>query len=173
RGARRRRDGAAPVHRRIRARHDRRPESADELAAAADLQRRGPGPGPPRPASMGRGPDARGGRSRAHARRPPDPAKEQARPMSPDDPRATPLEAPIPDTTTEMSHAEDRDTEPTPQGGTPMELATSHDRRPPPSEVNAPGITLRAINAYYGDTDAIKGVDLDYAPNQVTAMIGP
>jgi len=93
--------------------------------------------------------------------------------MSPDDPRATPLEAPIPDTTTEMSHAEDRDTEPTPQGGTPMELATSHDRRPPPSEVNAPGITLRAINAYYGDTHAIKGVDLDYAPNQVTAMIGP
>ena len=54
--------------------------------------------------------------------------------MTPDDPRATPLEAPFPDTTTEMSQAEDRDTEATPQGGTPMELATSTDRRPPPSE---------------------------------------
>jgi len=93
--------------------------------------------------------------------------------MSPDDPRATPVEAPSPDTTTEMSHAEDRDTHAKPKGGSPMELATSADRRPPPSPVNAPGITLRAINAYYGDTHAIKGVSLDYAPNQVTAMIGP
>jgi phosphate transport system ATP-binding protein len=93
--------------------------------------------------------------------------------MTPDDPRATPVEAPPPDTTTEMSQAEDRDTEAKPQGGTPMELATSTDRRPPPSEINAPGITLRDINAYYGDSHAIKGVDLDYAPNQVTAMIGP
>jgi phosphate transport system ATP-binding protein len=93
--------------------------------------------------------------------------------MTPDDPRATPVEARSPDTTTEMSQAEDRDTGAKPQGGTPMELATSTDRRPPPSEINAPGIALRNINAYYGDSLAIKGVDLDYAPNQVTAMIGP
>ena len=93
--------------------------------------------------------------------------------MTPDDPRATPLEARFPDTTTEMSQAEDRDTEATPQGGTPMELATGTDRRPPPSEVNAPGVSLRNINAYYGDIHAIKGVGLEYAPNQVTAMIGP
>jgi phosphate transport system ATP-binding protein len=39
--------------------------------------------------------------------------------------------------------------------------------------VNAPGLSLRNIDAYYGDTHAIKGVDLEYAPNQVTAMIGP
>ena len=38
---------------------DARPQPADELAAAADLQRRGPGAGPPRPAGVGRGPDAR------------------------------------------------------------------------------------------------------------------
>ncbi len=93
--------------------------------------------------------------------------------MTPDDPRATPVEAPPPDTTTEMSQAEDRDTGAKPQGGTPMELATSADRRPPPSEVNAPGISLRNINAYYGDSHAIKSVSLEYAPNQVTAMIGP
>ena len=93
--------------------------------------------------------------------------------MTPDDPRATPVEAPSPDTTTEMSDAEDRNIQATPKGGTPMELATSTDRRPPPSEVNAPGISLRGIDAYYGDTHAIKGVSLEYAPNQVTAMIGP
>jgi phosphate transport system ATP-binding protein len=54
-----------------------------------------------------------------------------------------------------------------------MELATSADRKPPPTELNAPGISLRDVNAYYGDTHAIKGVNLEYAPNQVTAMIGP
>jgi phosphate transport system ATP-binding protein len=93
--------------------------------------------------------------------------------MTPEDSRTTPVEAPSPDTTTEMSHAEDRDTEAKRRGGTPMKLATSTDRRPPPAEVNAPGISLRDINAYYGDSHAIKGVSLEYAPNQVTAMIGP
>jgi phosphate transport system ATP-binding protein len=34
-------------------------------------------------------------------------------------------------------------------------------------------ITLRKVNAYYGDTHAVKDVDLSYAANQVTAMIGP
>jgi phosphate transport system ATP-binding protein len=90
----------------------------------------------------------------------------------PDDTRATPLDAP-PDTQTDMSQADDGATEATPKGGTPRELATTAERRPPPAEATAPGIRLRDINAYYGDTHAIKGVNLDYAPNQVTAMIGP
>jgi phosphate transport system ATP-binding protein len=90
----------------------------------------------------------------------------------PDNPRATPLDAP-PDTQTEMTHAEDGATEAKPKGGSPTELATAGDRRPPPAEVNAPGIKLRNVNAYYGDNHAIKGVGLEYAPNQVTAMIGP
>jgi phosphate transport system ATP-binding protein len=34
-------------------------------------------------------------------------------------------------------------------------------------------IALRDLNAYYGDTHAVRGVSLDYAANQVTAMIGP
>ncbi len=34
-------------------------------------------------------------------------------------------------------------------------------------------VTLRGLSAYYGDNQAVKGVDLDYAANQVTAMIGP
>jgi phosphate transport system ATP-binding protein len=35
------------------------------------------------------------------------------------------------------------------------------------------GITLRKLNAFYGDNHAVKDVDLDYAANRVTAMIGP
>ncbi len=34
-------------------------------------------------------------------------------------------------------------------------------------------VTVKALKAYYGDTEAIKGVDLDFEPNRVTAMIGP
>jgi phosphate transport system ATP-binding protein len=34
-------------------------------------------------------------------------------------------------------------------------------------------IAVGDLHAYYGDTHAIKGVSIDYAPNQVTAMIGP
>jgi len=88
--------------------------------------------------------------------------------MIPDDePRATPLDAP-PDTTTDMPQPDDGAA-----AATPRELAASPDRKAPPAEVNAPGIALRDINAYYGDSHAIRGVSLDYAPNQVTAMIGP
>ena len=86
--------------------------------------------------------------------------------MTPDDPRAASLDAPA---DTEMTQAEDSAT---PVGGSPSDLAGAV-RRPPPSEINAPGIRLRNVNAYYGDTHAIKGVDLEYAPNEVTAMIGP
>jgi phosphate transport system ATP-binding protein len=88
--------------------------------------------------------------------------------MIPDDePRATPLVAP-PDTTTDMPQPDDGAA-----AATPRELAASPDRKAPPAEVNAPGISLRDVNAYYGDNHAIKGVSLEYAPNQVTAMIGP
>jgi phosphate transport system ATP-binding protein len=78
-----------------------------------------------------------------------------------------------PDPQTEMATPRDDTSDATPQSGTPVELATSHLRKPPPEEVTAPGIRLRDVNAYYGDTHAIRGVSLDYAPNQVTAMIGP
>jgi phosphate transport system ATP-binding protein len=37
----------------------------------------------------------------------------------------------------------------------------------------AKAVTLRDVHAYYGDTHAVRGVSLDYAANQVTAMIGP
>jgi phosphate transport system ATP-binding protein len=34
-------------------------------------------------------------------------------------------------------------------------------------------ISLRDLNAFYGDTHAVRDVNLEYAANQVTAMIGP
>jgi phosphate transport system ATP-binding protein len=92
--------------------------------------------------------------------------------MTPDDPRATALPAPPDPEMTDRTP--DRSSRDAPAGGVAAhEIAVSTDRRPVPQEITAPGIRLNDVNAYYGDTHAIKGVSLDYAPNQVTAMIGP
>jgi phosphate transport system ATP-binding protein len=88
---------------------------------------------------------------------------------SADDRRATPLHAPPETEMTDRSY--DRASQDAPAGA--AEIAVSTDRRPVPQEINAPGVRLRDVNAWYGDNHAIKGVTLDYAPNQVTAMIGP
>ncbi len=37
----------------------------------------------------------------------------------------------------------------------------------------APGISVTALDAFYGGGHAIKDVSIDYVPNKVTAMIGP
>ncbi len=39
--------------------------------------------------------------------------------------------------------------------------------------VRGRAVRLKDVHAYYGDVHAIRGVDLDYQANQVTAMIGP
>jgi phosphate transport system ATP-binding protein len=45
----------------------------------------------------------------------------------------------------------------------------------PPAVAPAQGrtVALRDLDAYYGETHAVRGVSLDYAANEVTAMIGP
>ena len=34
-------------------------------------------------------------------------------------------------------------------------------------------VTVRDLNAYYGDVHAVRGLDIEFAPNEVTAIIGP
>jgi phosphate transport system ATP-binding protein len=34
-------------------------------------------------------------------------------------------------------------------------------------------VALRGLSAFYGGAEAVKGIDLDFAPNEVTAIIGP
>jgi phosphate transport system ATP-binding protein len=58
------------------------------------------------------------------------------------------------------------------------------DRRPPggtagaalvrkPRRKTARRVTVKALNAWYGDQHAVRGLDIEFAPNQVTAIIGP
>jgi phosphate transport system ATP-binding protein len=77
--------------------------------------------------------------------------------MNPDDLSAAPTEP------REMTEAG-----PTTQAGAPSAAA----RESAPS-AQGHAITLRKLSAFYGETHAVKEVDLDYAANRVTAMIGP
>jgi phosphate transport system ATP-binding protein len=45
--------------------------------------------------------------------------------------------------------------------------------RMPRPQTAAKAMTLRDVHAFYGETHAVRGVSLDLAANQVTAMIGP
>jgi phosphate transport system ATP-binding protein len=92
--------------------------------------------------------------------------------MTPDDPRATSLDAP-PEPDMTDHRAPDGASQDAPVGASAAEIAVSTDRRPVPAQPTARAVRLRSVDAWYGDTHAIKGVSLDYEPNQVTAMIGP
>ena len=52
-----------------------------------------------------------------------------------------------------------------------LEVGGARDEEAPIVQGHA--VTLRGLNAYYGETHAVKDVNLDYAANRVTAMIGP
>jgi len=75
-------------------------------------------------------------------------------------------------------------TEPTgkPAAAAPGSKRFQRDERPEtagqedattPETAAGRSVTLRQLRASYGDTLAIKGVDLNFEPNKVTAMIGP
>jgi phosphate transport system ATP-binding protein len=61
----------------------------------------------------------------------------------------------------------------------PTRSRSSQERREP--EADPPGaaastghsVSVRGLKAFYGKTQALKGVDLEFEPNRVLAMIGP
>jgi phosphate transport system ATP-binding protein len=64
----------------------------------------------------------------------------------------------------------------------PKAETTAHDAAPmvrKPATESAPAastsrrVSIRGLNAYYGGQQAVKGLDLEFAPNEVTAIIGP
>ena len=60
---------------------------------------------------------------------------------------------------------------PTPSVSRPTVERAAAERTQP--EQTGHTVTLDNVDAYYGDTRAVKGVNLKYAANRVTAMIGP
>jgi phosphate transport system ATP-binding protein len=80
--------------------------------------------------------------------------------MNPDDVTEAPTE-----TTEQTTMSETR---PTAAAGAPAVAA--REEQPPATGL---GVSLRKLNAFYGEVHAVKDVDLEYAANRVTAMIGP
>ncbi len=64
-----------------------------------------------------------------------------------------------------------------PPGDTPASAGGVAAPVPPTVTATAPvtghSVRLRDVRAFYGDAEAVKGVNLDFEANQVTAMIGP
>jgi phosphate transport system ATP-binding protein len=63
---------------------------------------------------------------------------------------------------------EDRESGSAPAAGAP--IATMPERAQPRAGRR---VTVKGLDAWYGDQHAVKGLDLEFAPNEVTAIIGP
>jgi phosphate transport system ATP-binding protein len=57
--------------------------------------------------------------------------------------------------------------------GGPSEQTAVGTAAPPARDASGHSIEIRGLNAYYGSQHAIKGLDIDFPANQVTAIIGP
>jgi phosphate transport system ATP-binding protein len=69
------------------------------------------------------------------------------------------------------------DHQPTGQSPSPASPGGVADPAPQPTGAPVPAsghtVRLRDVRAFYGGTEAVRGVNLDFEANQVTAMIGP
>ena len=59
------------------------------------------------------------------------------------------------------------------QGPTGLRMLAPERHSGASVERAAPGVLLEGLRAFYGPSLAVKDVDLEFAPNRVTAMIGP
>ena len=56
--------------------------------------------------------------------------------------------------------------------GAPQTSPSASAPQPRPTK-SGHGVTVKDLHAYYGEQHSIKGVSIDFAPNEVTAIIGP
>jgi phosphate transport system ATP-binding protein len=60
----------------------------------------------------------------------------------------------------------------TQQSAAPMVRKPSEQSEPPPTKTGR-RVSLRDLSAFYGSAPAVKGMNIEFAPNEVTAIIGP
>ncbi len=65
------------------------------------------------------------------------------------------------------------DAQPSPQADTPRPDRSPAAGAPGARETTGPRVALKRLDAFYGETKAVKGVELTFEPNTVTALIGP
>jgi phosphate transport system ATP-binding protein len=62
---------------------------------------------------------------------------------------------------------------PTPRSAERADTAKRWSGREGQAETTGHRVTVHGLRAFYGGNEAVKGVDLDFEPNKVTALIGP
>ncbi len=64
-----------------------------------------------------------------------------------------------------------------PAGGLRQPIVPTDDRAPDPEPqdrpLSGPAVQLEGLRAFYGDSEQLKGIDLEFRANEVTAIIGP
>jgi phosphate transport system ATP-binding protein len=65
-----------------------------------------------------------------------------------------------------------QETDPSSAVASPETSVTPQPRRTAPTSLGHT-VTIKGLNAYYGDHHTIKNLDIEFAPNQATALIGP
>lgn len=65
------------------------------------------------------------------------------------------------------------DTQPSPQAETPRPDGRPAAGAPGERKTTGPRVALKRLDAFYGETKAVKEVELTFEPNTVTALIGP
>jgi phosphate transport system ATP-binding protein len=58
-------------------------------------------------------------------------------------------------------------------GRSEEQTQTIEGGQPQPAAGTGHAVRVEKLHAYYGQREAIKGLDIDFAPNEVTAIIGP
>jgi phosphate transport system ATP-binding protein len=77
-----------------------------------------------------------------------------------------------PDSTSETARGERREAS---AASAPATIAPPETRRHAgvSRSADAVGVKLEGLRAFYGDAEQVKGIDLEFNPNEVTAIIGP
>ncbi len=53
------------------------------------------------------------------------------------------------------------------------EVAEAPEREPEAEQAGAPAVQVEGLRAFYGDSMQLKGIDIEFRANEVTAIIGP
>ncbi len=77
-----------------------------------------------------------------------------------------------PDSTPETTGRE-REEAPAPSGHATIVPPEARRHAPAVRSADAVGVKLEQLRAFYGDAEQVKGIDLEFKPNEVTAIIGP
>jgi phosphate transport system ATP-binding protein len=60
-----------------------------------------------------------------------------------------------------------------PRASSPEPSASKHGTPAPSASKKGLSVTLEKLRAFYGDAEQVKGIDLEFRANEVTAIIGP